>query len=287
MQSQLYKLTRNISFIAVAVIFLNATLQAQAPLGLQLYTFRNEIPKDVPGTFEKISKMGIRYLEGGGLYGMEPAAFKQLLEKNNLTVVSVGADFNELDSNVQKAAERAKLFNAPFVVCFWIPHKGHEFGIDEIRKSIEVFNRAGEYLKSQGLSLCYHPHGYEFRPYENGTLFDELVKKTNPSFVNFEMDVFWVKQGGADPVALINKYPDRFPLFHLKDRKVGTIGNPNGEGDDESNVVLGEGDVNIKEIKRASAKLKGVRFYFIEDESPSAMQQVPKSIAYWNSLRNK
>ena len=274
----------------IAVLFSITVLSlpsfSQAPLGLQLYTFRNEIPKDVPGTFEKISKMGIRYLEGGSLYGMEPAAFKQMLEKNNLTMVSVGADFNELDSNVQRAAERAKLFNAQFVVCFWIPHTGTEFGINEINRSIQVFNKAGEYLKSQGLSLCYHPHGYEFRPYENGTLFDELVKKTNPAFVNYEMDVYWVKQGGADPVALINKYPNRFPLFHLKDRKIGTIGNPNGTGDDESNVVLGQGDVNIKEIKKASSKLKGVKYYFIEDESSSAMEQVPKSILYWNSLRD-
>jgi sugar phosphate isomerase/epimerase len=267
------------------VVFFNVNAYSQAPLGLQLYTFRNEIPKDVPGTLEKISKMGIRYLEGGDLYGMEPGAFKQLLQKNNLTVVSVGADFNELDSNIQKVVDRAKLFNAQFVVCFWIPHKGHEFGINEINKSIQVFNKAGEFLKSQGLSLCYHPHGYEFRPYLNGTLFDELVKKTNPAYVNYEMDVYWVKQGGADPVTLINKYPNRFPLFHLKDRKTGTVGNMNGEGDVETNVVLGDGDVNIKEIKNAASKLKGVKYYFIEDESSAAMQQVPRSIAYWKSLR--
>src|SRR5262245_38557291 len=188
---------KSIIFSTLFMILLSHSGIAQ-PLGLQLYTFRNEIPKDVPGMFERISKMGIRHLEGGGLYGMEPASFKQLLEKNNLSIVSVGADFNELDSNVQKSAERAKLFNAKFVVCFWIPHKGHEFGIDETRKAIEVFNKAGKYLKSQGLSFCYHPHGYEFRPYENGTLFDELVKKTDPANVNYEMDVFWVKNGGAD-----------------------------------------------------------------------------------------
>ena len=274
--------------IAAALLLLTVVYLpsfSQAPLGLQLYTFRNEIPKDVPGTFEKISKMGIRYLEGGSLYGMEPTAFKQMLAKNNLQVVSVGADFNELDSNVQRAAERAKLFDAKFVVCFWIPHNGTDFGIKEINNSIRVFNKAGEYLKSQGLSLCYHPHGYEFRPYETGTLFDELVKKTNPAFVNFEMDVFWVKQGGADPVALIKQYPDRFPLFHLKDRKIGTVSNDSGTADDETNVVLGEGDVNIKEIKKLTSKLKGVKYYFIEDESSHAMQQVPKSISYWNSLR--
>ena len=271
--------------LTVFIMTFHFKVLAQKTLGLQLYTFRNEMPKDVEGTLEKISKMGIKVLEGGGLYGMEPNDFKQLLKKHNLSVVSVGADFNELDSNVKKSAERAKLFNAKFVVCFWIPHNGNNFTIEEIRKSIEVFNRAGKFLKSQGLTFCYHPHGYEFRPYENGTLFDELVKKTNPAYVNFEMDVFWVKQGGADPVALIKKYPTRFPLFHLKDRRIGTPGNENGQADDETNVVLGEGDVNIKEIKKVTSKLNSVKYYFIEDESLVSMEQVPKSIAYWNSLR--
>lgn len=258
---------------------------AQKTLGVQLYTFRHEMPKDVPGTLEKIHKMGIKVLEGGGLYGMSADQFKQLLKKYDLTMVSVGADFNELDSNVQRVAERAKLFNAKFVMCAWIPHKGTEFGIADINKSIEVFNRAGKYLKSQGLTFCYHPHGYEFRPYQNGTLFDELAGKTNPQYVNFELDVFWAKNGGADPVALLNKYPTRFPLFHLKDRRIGTVGNDNGTQDEETNVVLGQGDVNIKEIKRAAMKLKTVKYFFIEDESSHPMEQVPKSIAYWNSLK--
>jgi sugar phosphate isomerase/epimerase len=102
--------------------------------------------------------------------------------------------------------------------------------------------------------------------------------------MNYEMDVL-VKQGGADPVALLQKYPGRFPLFHLKDRKIGTIGNENGQAADETNVVLGEGDVNIQGIKKIASKLKNVKYYFIEDESPSAMEQVPRSIAYWNSIR--
>ena len=267
------------------VVLIGYKSSAQRELGLQLYTFRNEMAKDVPGTLEKIHQMGIKYLEGGGVYEMQPEAFKDLLKKNNLTVVSVGADFNELDSNVQKAVDRAKLFNAKFVVCFWIPHNGDEFGINEINKASEVFNKAGKYLKSHGLTFCYHPHGYEFRPYGSGTLFDELMKKTDRSSVFYEMDVFWVKQGGADPISILKKYPGRFPLFHLKDRKIGTVSNFNGRADDETNVIFGEGDVNIAEIKKVSIQLNDVKYYFIEDESPSAMQQVPKSIAFWNKLR--
>jgi sugar phosphate isomerase/epimerase len=173
---------------------------------------------------------------------------------------------------------------AVYVVCFWIPHSGNEFGIAEINKAVEVFNRAGQVLKSQGLQLCYHPHGYEFRPYQNGTLFDVLVAQTNPAYFNFEMDVFWVKHPGQDPVALLRKYPNRFLLMHLKDRQAGTPGNANGQADVESNVVLGAGDVGIAEVMKA-ARATGVQHFFIEDESSRAEQQIPKSLAYLKSLR--
>ena len=111
--------------------------------------------------------------------------------------------------------------------------------IDDVKKAIAVFNTAGKLLYENGLKFCYHPHGYEFRPYEGGTLFDYMVKNTDPKYVNYEMDVFWVKQPGQDPVALLKKYPTRFRMLHLKDRKKGTEGNQNGTAPEETNVVLG------------------------------------------------
>jgi len=269
----------------LAFLFISILSFSQKKIGLQLYSFRNELSKDLPGTMEKISKMGIKELEGGGLYGLQPGEYKSLLEKYQLTIVSVGADFNELDSNLQKPLERAKLFNAKYVVCFWIPHNGNEFGIEDANKAIAVFNKAGKFFKEHGLSFCYHPHGYEFRPFSNQTIFDHMVQKMDSRSVNFEMDVFWVKHPGQDPVALLKKYPNRFPLLHLKDRRIGTIGNQNGQADEETNVVLGTGDVDIKAILKTANKLKGVKYYFIEDESSRAMDQVPKSIAYLKALK--
>ena len=271
--------------ILLTFLFIGSTSFSQKKIGLQLYSFRNELSKDLPGTMEKISKMGIKELEGGGLYGLQPGEYKSLLEKYQLTIVSVGADFNELDSNLQKPLERAKLFNAKYVVCFWIPHNGNEFGIEDANKAIAVFNKAGKFFKEHGLSFCYHPHGYEFRPFSNQTIFDHMVQKMDSRSVNFEMDVFWVKHPGQDPVALLKKYPNRFPLLHLKDRRIGTIGNQNGQADEETNVVLGTGDVDIKAILKTANKLKGVKYYFIEDESSRAMDQVPKSIAYLKALK--
>ena len=256
---------------------------AQTNIGLQLYTFRNQFKTDVPGTLQKISAMGIREIEGGGTYGMPMAAFKQLLEKNNLTTVSVGADFNQLDSNVQNVVSNAKAFGAKYVMCAWVPHKT-SFTLDDANKAIAVFNKAGKVLKQNGITFCYHAHGYEFAPYENGTLFDYMASKMNPAYANFEMDVFWVKQPGQDPIALLKKYRGRFPLMHLKDRKPGTPNSQDGRADDETNVVLGAGDVGIAAIMKV-AKQYGVKYYFIEDESPRSMEQVPQSLKFLKGLK--
>jgi sugar phosphate isomerase/epimerase len=111
-----------------------------------------------------------------------------------------------------------------------------------------------------------------------------MVKNTDKRYVNFEMDVFWVKHPGQDPVALLNKYPDRFLMLHLKDRRHGTEGNQAGHAPDETNVVLGQGDVGIAEVMKAAKKI-GVKHYFIEDESEYSVEQIPQSLKYLKSLK--
>jgi len=270
------------AFIILFFIFeKNATAQEY---GLQLYSLREQFKKDVPGTLQQISKWGIKEIEGGGTYGLPLDAYKKMLADNKLTMVSVGADFQLLKTNPQAAVDEAKRFNAKYVVCFSIPHKDDDFDISNVKEAVEVFNNAGKILKENGISLCYHAHGFEFRPYENGTLFDYLAKNTNPQYFNFEMDVFWVKHPGQDPVALLKKYPNRFLLMHLKDRKPGTPGNQNGNADVETNVVLGTGDVGIAEIIK-QAKKNGVKHYFIEDESSRSEAQIPQSLKFLKSVK--
>ncbi|HTL09160.1 MAG TPA: sugar phosphate isomerase/epimerase [Chitinophagaceae bacterium] len=266
-----------------ALLIIGTQLFAQSTIGLQLYTFRNQFKQDVPGTLEKINAMGIRLIEGGGTYGLSMDAFKQLLAKNKLTTISVGADFKQLDTDVQAVVANAKAFGAKYVMCAWVPHTSN-FTIEDADKAIEVFNRAGKVLKENGITFCYHAHGYEFGAYKNGTMFDYMASKMNPAYANFEMDVFWVKQPGQDPVALLKKYPGRFPLMHLKDRKPGTPDSQDGKAPDETNVVLGAGDVGIAAIMK-EAKKQGVKYYFIEDESPLSMEQVPQSLKFLKGLK--
>lgn len=272
------------SLLGILFFLLTSFFLQSQEIGVQLYSFRNQIPKDIPGTLQKIREMGITELEGGGSYGLSQQEFKSMIDKMGFKMISIGGDFDKLQKDLPGIIAEAKAYGAKYVVCFWIPHNGDEFTIENANKGIDVFNAAGKTLKENGLSLCYHPHGYEFRPYEKETLFDYMMAKTKAEWVNFEMDVFWIKHPGQDPVALLKKYPGRFQLMHLKDRKPGTIGNQNGNADVETNVVLGSGDVGIADIMKV-AKKAGVKHFFIEDESSRSMEQVPQSLAFLKTLR--
>lgn len=260
-----------------------AILNAQT-IGVQLYTFRNQFAKDVKSTIEMIHKMGITEVEGGDTYGMQPNDFLKLLHDNNITVPSVGVDYNELQ-NPQNAIKTARLFGAKYVVCFWIPHNDSAgFTLADADRAIALFNKAGKIFADSGLSFCYHAHGYEFAEYGQQTLFEHILSQTNPKYVNFEMDVFWIKQPGQDPVQYLRTYPARFKMLHLKDRRTGTPNSMDGHADEETNVILGTGDVGIADIMQA-AKDAGVEHYFIEDESSKSVQQVPESLKYLKSLQ--
>ena len=170
--------------------FISFQLLHAQEIGLELYSLREQFKTDVPGTLAKIKSWNITEIEGGGTYGLSLDEYKNYWLKNNLKMISVGAEFDQLSTNPQSAIDEAKAFGAKYIVCFWIPHNGDEFTIDDIKKAIDVFSTAGKLIHENGLSFCYHPHGYEFRPYEGATLFDYLVQHTDAKYLNFEMDVF-------------------------------------------------------------------------------------------------
>lgn len=275
------KLLHMKTFLLGAIMLMMTLSQAfaQPEIGVQLYSFRNQFKTDVKGTLEKIHGMGIRLLEGGSTYGMSDQEFIELLNQYGMKVVSYGADFGQLEKDPASVIAKARLYGAEYIVCTWIPHQGNDFTIEDVKRAVKVFTEAGKQISASGMSLCYHPHGYEFRPHDGEFLFDYLVKNTKTEHLNFEMDVFWIKHPGQDPVALLKKYPDRFKLLHLKDRKHGTQGNQNGHADVETNVILGQGDVGIAEIMKVAKEI-GIRYAFIEDESSRSLTQVRESLKF-------
>lgn len=273
--------------LVVAIVASSSALSAQE-IGMQMGTMRNMYSEGMPAVLARLKELGITELEGGGGRSMDRKTFRKLASEYGMKVVATGASFEHLQNkdSLQKVITNAKELGAQYVVCYWIPHDGDNFTFDDMKKGVEVFNAAGKTLKENGLTFSYHAHGYEFREYKEGkgTLFEYMMDKTNPEYVTLQMDVFWMKNPGQDPVALLKKYPTRWKSLHLKDRRIGTPNNLNGRQDKETNVVLGTGDVGIAEVMK-TAKQLGIKHYFIEDESSRALEQLPQHIAFLKSLK--
>jgi sugar phosphate isomerase/epimerase len=255
----------------------------KAELGLQVYTFRNSMPKNMIATLDTIKAMGFTEIESGTPRNIAPESFRKLCDDRGIKIVSTGGGYEQLVKNAQEAANNAKILGAEYLMCAWIPHKKGAFGIEEAKKAVQDFNAIGKTMKENGLTFCYHAHGYEFQKYENGTLLDYIIQNTNPEYVSFEMDVLWITHGGGDPVKLLKKYGNRWKLLHLKDLKKGVVGDLTGGTSADNNVVLGEGQADWKKIIKLSNKL-GIKHFFIEDESNKEYIYVPKSVAYLKSL---
>jgi len=252
------------------------------PIGVQAYTFRNYFPKGMIETLDTIQGMGFTSIEGGG-GRISPDDFRKLCEDRGISIPSTGAGYQELVDDAQAVADRAKILGAKYVMCAWIPHDG-DFNLKNAKQAVEDFNAIGKTMTENGLIFCYHAHGYEFWPHENGTLLDYIIQNTNSDEVFFEMDIMWVHFGGGDCVELLEKYPNRWKLMHLKDLKKGTPKDRSGGTPNENNVALGDGELDMPAILKA-AKKAGVAHYFIEDESDRIYDQIPKSIAYLRSLK--
>jgi sugar phosphate isomerase/epimerase len=254
----------------------------KGPLGLQMYSLRFFSPSNAVSKLDKAKELGFRTIEGGAPAGM--TNYLQLLEERGLKLVSTGADYATLKRDPERVVAQARKLGAKYVMCSWIPHPKNQFSEKETREAIEIFNKAGEKFRAAGITFTYHCHGYEFQPHGDGTLFDLIVKETNPEWVSFEIDVFWAAQGGADPAKLIEKHGSRFKLLHVKDLRKGAAINSTGTAPDEDSVAVGQGSIDWVAVLRAAQKA-GIQHYFIEDEAKNAVEQIPQSLRYLETLR--
>jgi len=227
--------------------------------------------------------IGFTEIEGDG-GKTAPDEFKRLCDERGLTIRSTGASYEQLVRAPDSVVLKAKALGAQYVMCPWIPHQNGVLTFENAKKAAEDFNKAGRILKDNGLTFCYHTHGYEFQPYENGTLLDYIFKNTNPLYVSFEMDIFWIQFGGRDPVSLLKKYGSRWKLMHVNDMRKGTKKDLTGLTSTENDVALGTGELDLRSILN-EAKRVGIKHYFIEDESNNILSQLPQSVAYLKSLK--
>lgn len=252
-------------------------------VGVQLYSFRNEMKTDVEGTLAKVKAMGFTTVEAAGYAWKSAAEFKAMLDKHGFRNVSFFSDYNKMKTDFASVVADAKTLNAQYVIIGWIPHQ-NDFTLEDCNNAIRDFNEWGERLAKEGLKLAYHIHGYEFQPYAKGTLMDKLMAETKPQLLKIEMDVFWVVHPGQDPVAFLKKYGKRIELMHMKDMQQGLKGDLTGHADVETNVTLGTGQIDYTAVVHEARK-QGVKYLFIEDESSRSMTQVPASLKFLNNLK--
>jgi sugar phosphate isomerase/epimerase len=252
-----------------------------APIGLQLWSLRAQLPRDVEATLRQVREWGIVEIQSAGTAGRTAEAFRVALDAAGLRCRSSHVGFDDLAQRFVETAGTARTLGATQLVCPWLPHDGAAgLKLDDVKRAAEVLNEAGRRARAEALKVAYHCHGYEFVPSADGTLFDTLAKATDPALVGLEVDVLWAKAGGADPAALIKTYKGRIVSLHAKDIAkgltfpIGTSGMPA-----ENEAPVGAGQLDWPAILGA-ARAAGVEGYYIEDETTDPLGNIPKSIAF-------
>lgn len=228
--------------------------------GLQLYTLRDVLPGDPRGVLKQVASFGYKQVESfegakGMFWGMTNKEFKQLMDNLGMKIVSSHCDINK-DFD-RKAAEAAEI-GMNYLIC---PYLGPQKTADAFKKFAETFNQRGEVCKKNGIKFGYHNHDYGFVPVDGQLPQDILMQNTDKNLVDFEMDIYWVVTAGQDPVAWIDKYPGRFKLCHIKDRKKGAP-----LSDRDASVDLGTGSIDFKRILKEGGK-KGMDYFIVEQEA--------------------
>ncbi len=224
-----------IMLVAAAGLIIPACNSCKAPgknIGLQLYSIRDSIGRDVPAAIAKVSKMGYTFVEPAGysdgkIYDMEPAAFKALCESNGLKIISSHSGQALPDSAGMAATmawwdaciEAHSAAGTQYLVQPFMGESAYR-SLDTLKLYCDYFNAIGEKCKAKGIRFGYHNHDKELSTKLDGqTVYDFMLENTDPSKVIFEMDLYWTVVGGANPVDYFNKYPGRFELWHIKDKE--------------------------------------------------------------------
>lgn len=257
-------------------------------IGLQLYTVRDAMQADPAGTLRKVAKLGFTTVEGATytgtqqFYGMDAKAFAVLLKQQGLTMPSShymlgeakmnGADIKgTLLHEWDKAVDDAATVGIKYMVCAYLM-EDERGNLDHYKQLAERFNKAGEVCKKAGIQFCYHNHDFEFQQMDGQRPYDILLKNTDKDLVKMEMDIYWVKKAGLDPVALMKEHKGRFPLWHVKDMD---------KTPEQAFTEVGNGSIDFKEIFKHAGD-SGMKYFFVEqDKCPGdPFVSITKSIKY-------
>ena len=244
-------------------------------IGIQLYSVRNEMLADAVGTLRQLAKIGYKELESarsekGNYYGLQPKEIKKIVSDLGMTLRSGHV---HVDKDWQRSIDSAAEAGQDYLVCSSLPSKRQT--VDNYKSVAETFSKAREDCKKSNIIFGYHNHEYEFEKENGQVLYDVLLNNTDPNLVTWELDLGWVVASGNDPLAYFNKYPGRFPLWHLKDMDVAK----------QRSTEFGKGQIKVLEILK-NAKLSGVKHIFVEQEeyASTALESMKYDFDYLQKL---
>lgn len=227
--------------------------------GLQLYTLRDDLPKDPKGVLKQVAGFGYKQLEGfegakGLWWGLTAVEFKKYLDELGVSMVSSHCDWKK---NFDKKAAEAAQVGLKYLIS---PYIGKQKTLDDYKKIAAEFNTASEICKKNGIRFAYHNHDYSFVQQDGQYPQDILMANTDAANMDYEMDIYWVVTAGADPEAWLKKYPNRFRLCHVKDRSKTAVAT-----DHDASVDLGTGGIDFKKILKTASD-NGMQYYIVEQE---------------------
>jgi len=242
--------------------------------GLQLYTVRDLMKADMPGTLARVAAIGYKEVEFAGYFGRTPREVHEMLEKYHLSSPSTHLPFDTFQ-NWQKALDDSKVIGHKWVTLPWIPEEKRRT-IADWKAIAAQFNQVGAQARKAGLRFAYHNHDFELKPIDGVKPLDILLGETDPKLVDFEMDIYWVIFGGADPFDYFKRFPRRFALAHVKD----SSGPP-----DKKMVDVGQGKIDFRSIFAQSGQA-GFKHYFVEHDQPAdPIATIRNSYNYLHALR--
>lgn len=240
-------------------------------IGLQLYTVRGLMDRDVEGTVAAVAGIGYREVELAGLHGKTAAQMRAILDRHGLACPSSHISMQDIRGDWARTLNDAAALGQSYIVCPWINEPDRT--IDGYTRVAHELTRAGDASRARGIQLAYHNHDFEFAPIAGRLPYDILLAESDPRLVRMELDIFWIVKGGQDPLVYFARYPGRFPLVHAKDTtKDGRM------------TDVGQGTIDWPAIF-AHGKEAGVRHTFVEhDDPPSPIADAKASYVYLRGL---
>lgn len=262
-----------------ATLFPGSLLAMQKPkgiVGLQLYSVRADMLKDPMGSLTQLAKMGYVYVEHANyinrkLYGYTAPEFRKILDGLGLKMISghtvMGKEHWDVTKKDFSESWKLTVDDAAVLGQKWVVSPSMDESMrktyDDFKRYMDIFNKSGELCKKAGMKFGYHNHAFEFSEKLNGEkIFDIIMKSIDPNLVALQLDIGNLYNGGAVALDVLNQFPGRFEIIHVKDEIAGT-----GAGEKYVSTVLGEGIVKAKNMVDLAAKIGGTNCYIIEQEA--------------------